>query len=626
MNSLHPLLRRQLQRHPEYVDVLSDSLEAFLKVVNDAYLQFDEDRRMLERSLELTSQELLTKNALLQHDLEERRRAEQRLQESEKQLKDFLEEASIGMHWVDANGVILWANRTELAMLGYAAEEYIGRPLAEFHADADVLADMMQQLSRGKVLKDYAARLRCKDGSIRHVLIDSNVLWENGTFVHTRCFTRDITDQQQAYDILKDNRQELETKAVELEARNTELRRREKITRSLLEDLQNSKEALQTANKRLNELSVLKDEFVAKVSHELRTPLTAIKEGISLVLDQALGEINGEQREFLTTVDENIERLAELINNMLDLSKIEAGRLHLMRKRQALRPLIETVITSYKSLAGRRVIRVESDGAAEVFCDVNRIIQIFNNLLSNAIKFTPDDGTIVFSIVQQNGSVGVAVQDSGIGIAPEDLPKLFKKFTQVGAGQNKPKSTGLGLALCKELAELHHGSLSVTAELGKGSCFHLTLPAYSESLALEESLQELVVSTKQSGEEGIALLLVDCRPLMEALARSGTSKPVDRFAQSLELVRKYLHRGDAVLGLEGDRVAVLAVTDPEGVRAMVDRLRRAIPESAAALAGVTVPIGMAMFPGDGEHAAELLRKAAASPELSSDIRGGGGTG
>jgi PAS domain S-box-containing protein len=135
---------------------------------------------------------------LVFRDIGERRKAELALRQSERELSDFFENASVGLHWVGPDGTILRVNRAELDLLGYDREEYIGRNIAEFHADQDVIADILRRLTAGEVLRDYESRLRCKDGSIKYVLIDSSVLWRDGRFAHTRCFTRDITDRKRA--------------------------------------------------------------------------------------------------------------------------------------------------------------------------------------------------------------------------------------------------------------------------------------------------------------------------------------------------------------------------------------------------------------------------------------------
>ena len=133
----------------------------------------------------------------------ERKTAEEQLRESEQELADFFENATVGLHWVGPDGTILRANRAELELLGYSRDEYVGHNIAEFHADQEVIDDILCRLKAKEALHGYEARLRCKDGSIKHVLISSNVLWNDGRFIHTRCFTRDITDRKLAEDALR---------------------------------------------------------------------------------------------------------------------------------------------------------------------------------------------------------------------------------------------------------------------------------------------------------------------------------------------------------------------------------------------------------------------------------------
>ena len=142
-----------------------------------------------------------------------RRDAERALARSERELADFFENATVGLHWVGPDGTILRANRAELEMLGYDREEYVGRHIAEFHADEDVICDILRRLQAGEELHDYPARLRCKDGSVKDVLIDSSVMREGGEFVHTRCFTRDVTGRLRAEAALRDSEGRFRTMA-----------------------------------------------------------------------------------------------------------------------------------------------------------------------------------------------------------------------------------------------------------------------------------------------------------------------------------------------------------------------------------------------------------------------------
>ncbi len=361
----------------------------------------------------------------------------------------------------------------------------------------------------------------------------------------------------------------------------TQPAREPRILLSLLHDLQAAKErieqqanALQQSNDQLKAVSQLKDEFVAKVSHELRTPLTSVKEGLSLILDGALGETTAEQRDFLKTMNADIDRLTELINNVLDIAKIEAGRMHLVRGRLDLKNLIESLIRSYQPIIGHRKIETIWGDAPPVFADSHRIRQVLVNLFSNALKFTSDRGTITFRGERRNGMVAVVVEDDGPGIAPEDLPKLFQKFSQIRQGGiQQPRGTGLGLTVCKELTELHRGTIEVASVPGRGTTFTVYLPMYTEVLALQEGLRELFLMA--SGEHramGLLAIEVQSQPLEAAV----------------EQIRGQLHRDDVVVAKPPSWVVVLAVADVEGLRAIAQRLRQALPGGSEAMTGVAL--------------------------------------
>jgi two-component system, cell cycle sensor histidine kinase and response regulator CckA len=180
------------------VDTLQQQVEertTQLEQINQQLLQVQAD---LESRVNERTVALLQTNLRLQEEIHERQQAEAELRHSQQQLTDFVENATIGMHWVSADGTILWANQAELDLLGYSREEYIGRSITEFHAESDVIDDILCRLTRNEVLQSYSAKLLAKNGSIREVLINSNVYWENGEFVHTRCFTRDVTSQVDA--------------------------------------------------------------------------------------------------------------------------------------------------------------------------------------------------------------------------------------------------------------------------------------------------------------------------------------------------------------------------------------------------------------------------------------------
>jgi len=404
--------------------------------------------------------------------------------------------------------------------------------------------------------------------------------------------------------------EEVRISKANLERQNKEMVHRGEVMQSLLEDLHAAKDrieqqaaTLHSANEKLQSLAALKDEFVAKVSHELRTPLTSIKEGLSLLLDRALGAITPDQEDFIKTMDGDIDRLADLINNMLDISKIEAGRMRLMRSRLALPPLIQSLIRSYQPILGSRVVQTEVAGAVPpVFGDSNRLLQVFTNLLSNALKFTPDGGAITFHMEQRNGAVAVAVKDTGPGIAPHDLPKLFQKFSQVGGHRHgAPRGTGLGLVVCKELTELHGGRIEVTSEVGRGTTFTVLLPAYTDQIALAESFKEqLELGAPGEDEAGTLITVHVGDALNSGQAPDARQAALEHLAQE---ARQYLHRGDIVLPLEPSWVVVLAIVDERGISAIATRLRDKMK------AGHAFRFGAATYGRDGSEAEALFRHA-----------------
>ncbi len=408
-------------------------------------------------------------------------------------------------------------------------------------------------------------------------------------------------------------------RARDLEAANQELRVKGQQMQSLLEDLHASREQLQAksqylqeAYRQLERAAILKDELIAKVSHELRTPLTTIKEGVSLMLDQALGTINEEQKDFLQTMDQNVDRLTELITNLLDFSKIREGRLRLVRRRVDIGGLIQATLKQYRLIAGQRTLETVMPAVPPVFADPNRILQVLGNLFSNAVKFTDDNGVIRFGLQQQDGYVNVVVQDNGRGIAREDIGKLFQQFSQVGDDAAKHRGTGLGLALCKELVELHRGSIWVTSEPGKGSQFTFTLPVYTSEFVLEESFSDLLEMAQDRQENAIGLIAFDGVPLLEEA--SGSQEQRRRILEEMgEFFRTHIHRGDLVLCLEPRWVVALAIVDPLGLEAIAQRIRTAVEEWAGKRLRSPGPLplkfGMANFPADGSDGATLFAKA-----------------
>lgn len=232
----------------------------------------------------------------------------------------------------------------------------------------------------------------------------------------------------------------------------------------------------------LEEVSHLKTEFVSLVSHELRTPLTAIQGYVKLLLAGHTGELNEIQTEFLNTVSRNTDRLVALVNDLLDISRIESGRLELVIEPLNLHEVVESEIESLRGLADGKRVRIVVDleeGLPKVKADSHRLGQIISNLLSNAIKYSPDDSTVKITANRMGKNVLVKVIDSGIGISPEERSRLFQRFYRSDDQRVRSQGgTGLGLAITRYLVEMHGGKIWVESEKGQGSTFSFTIPAF----------------------------------------------------------------------------------------------------------------------------------------------------
>ena len=241
----------------------------------------------------------------------------------------------------------------------------------------------------------------------------------------------------------------------------------------LFREIEEKSQQIQAANRH-------KSEFLANMSHELRTPLNAII-GFSEVLQERLfGELNEKQAEYTDDILTSGRHLLSLINEILDLSKVEAGRMELEVAAFDLPLAIDNARTFVRERATRHGITLDvkvDDRLGDYVGDERKIKQILLNLLSNAVKFTPEGGRIGINARPINGAVEISVTDTGIGIAEEDQPKIFEEFRQVGSDSAaKIEGTGLGLTLAKKFVELHGGRIWVESEAGKGSTFVFTLP------------------------------------------------------------------------------------------------------------------------------------------------------
>jgi signal transduction histidine kinase len=236
---------------------------------------------------------------------------------------------------------------------------------------------------------------------------------------------------------------------------------------------------IEEKSRQLEVVSQHKSEFLANMSHELRTPLNAIIGFSEVLTDRMFGELNEKQEEYLKDIYASGTHLLSLINDILDLSKIEAGRMELELTDFDLPTALDNALMLVRERAQRRNLTLHKDvdaGLGQIRADERKIRQVVLNLLSNAIKFTPEGGRIEVAAVPRDGLVEVSVSDTGVGIAPEDQEAVFEEFRQVGTADKKAEGTGLGLTLCRKFIELHGGKIWVKSQPGAGSTFTFTIP------------------------------------------------------------------------------------------------------------------------------------------------------
>ncbi len=240
---------------------------------------------------------------------------------------------------------------------------------------------------------------------------------------------------------------------------------------------------LLAAMNELKEVDRIKDEFVSTASHELRTPLAVIRENASLLNDGVVGEVNDRQKKLLVTSLANVDRLAKILDNLLDIAKIESRSIELKHRRTDIGALALKAIELLKDLANKKNIMVESrlDSAATTWADPDQVLRVFINLIDNAVKYTEANGRIKVTVEPNDGEIRAVVEDTGIGIAPEDQGMLFERFVRLRGGAAIARGSGLGLSICKAIVEMHKGRIWVESRLGQGSRFIFVIPRIETS-------------------------------------------------------------------------------------------------------------------------------------------------
>ncbi|HEY9647794.1 MAG TPA: PAS domain-containing protein [Chroococcidiopsis sp.] len=441
-------------------------------------------------------------------DISHEKQAEAQLQSLSERLSLAIRSGAIGIwEWDIIRDMLLWDDRM-YELYGVQRSDFEGAYqawLSGLHPDDRPLADAaIQHALTGQHEFDIEFRVIHPNGAIRFI---------------------------KAYGIVQRNPEGIPQRMIGI---NFDITERKQVE----VQLQQINNRLTLTNAELDRATRLKDEFLANMSHELRTPLNAIL-GMSEGLKEGVFEpISDRQRHAIDTIERSGQHLLELINDILDLSKIEAGKLELQKSPVLVSYLCDSSLSFIRQQALQKSIHLVADipkGLPDILIDERRIRQVLINLLSNAIKFTPEGGRIqlIAKIVAEASTEGttdsttggdrrfleLSVVDTGIGIAPDDLSKLFQPFVQIDSSLSRQYTgTGLGLALVRRLAELHDGSIDVTSEVGQGSCFTLRLP-YISSIVTDGVQRRASEPSRMPSNNSRVLLIEDSIAAADQLAR-----------------------------------------------------------------------------------------------------------
>lgn len=379
-------------------------------------------------------------------------------------LKDLMEHAPDVIYFKDKSGRLIMVNQAHAKGLGLKPQDVIGKTDFDIHPKkkAQKMAkDDLRVMKTGKAIIDKVERGTRSDGVDNYVTTTKIPRYDSkGNIIGLIGITRDITHRMQVENLKKDKAR------VEKKLESAE------------------------------EMNSLKSKFVSVVSHELRSPLVIIKDAVEIVLSGMIGALNKKQKKILNMAVSSSRRLNGIIEELLDLSRIESGKISLHYSLVDLNELIKEEIELFKHLADKKGIKLRASlpkDCTNTFVDADRIRQVLINLVNNAMKFTDKGGNIRLEAKVSGEIVKIGVIDSGIGISKEDLPKLFDKFVQVSRiKEADKKGIGLGLSIAKELVAYHSGQIWAESKLGSGSRFYFNLPGFYTTGAIKKEARERI--------------------------------------------------------------------------------------------------------------------------------------
>ncbi len=427
------LLQRQIRKHlKKFSDEEKIRAGDFLRAIDQEYINVKEDRVFLERKLDVSTKELSEKNERLKDIVLNNIKVLQKVEESKKYLSLLIDNLWEGLIVVDNNRLITEVNARAEQMMGIKKEVLIWKKynaIIQFVSDNDSV-----------IIGDFIEKTLLKDEEYSFNRNVNLVGWKRDipVFVTSSPIKKNIGNKDVSCIV---------------------------VFRDATKD---------------RELTNMKNEFLSVASHELRTPMTVIKGYIGLIINKKLGDINERQEGYLQKILDNTENLIEMVNDMLDLNKMEAWKMNFSYENVDVKAVIEKNIKDMEELFKKKRLSITTE--LEEICGISdkaKIRQLLINFLSNAYKFTSDEGIIEVKLEKLEGQnfFKISVSDSWVGIEKEDLWKLFKKFSQVWSHLNKTeKGTGLWLSICKRITEWMWWNIWVESEYGDGTTFFAVLP------------------------------------------------------------------------------------------------------------------------------------------------------
>ena len=511
---------------------------------------------------------------------------------------------------VNPDSTVRSVNKATLDLLDYKEDELISQPIKKIFLQGEeerILHKYFQKIMEQGAAYNIGLIFLAKDGKQIPVNFSGAVMWEGEKIISIVCVARDMRQ-------VMANISDLENKDRDLEERSKDLIRMRRAMLHIMDDLKDAKDELERANKELQKIDQLKSDFVSTVSHELRTPLTVTREAISQVLDGVCGQTNKKQKQFLSMSIKGIDRLARLIDNLLDISKIEARKIKLKRELTDIVSLAKEVNSNFALAFQNKGLDTKynfSKDKIELYVDKDRIAQVFVNLLSNTLKFT-SAGYIEISVIDKENVVECAVSDTGIGIPDEELPKVFSKFEQFSLEfESVKKGTGLGLAISKGIVELHRGKIWVESKLGQGTKISFTLPKYSPKRLFKEYITNGMAEAIKEGSS-LSIIIFEVKNYDALQEKLGQDK-IASIVHNLEQLIKTNLRRKADISIKDTRSILVALpgTDKKGAWSTAERLKSSLDDylSKEGLAKeIEVDLIVASFPEDANTKEGLLNK------------------